>query len=146
MISFKQILEIVSKLSTYLQYKELDYCKANIMVEETINQLCEMRENNSFWEDIWKKTEELSKVSGITSNDNLVSKRKKSLPAKFKDFFTELQAEDNWQEVEHELKVRCFYPILDRILNELRNRFGNNTRMNFADMIKMYYFFKYKFI
>lgn len=126
MISFKEILGVLSKLSDYLQSRDLDYFQANALVEEVINQLSHMREDNNSWQNIWEKVEEMSKETGIATKENIVEKRKRSLPARFKEFFTELQAEDNWQEIENDLKVRCFFTALDRILSELRSRFSDN--------------------
>lgn len=126
-ICFKDILSIISSLSDYLQSKDMDYAHANILVEEVLQQLQLMRDQSSYWDAIWKRVEKLWTVTGDTSE--VVPKRKKQLPARFKMFFTEAVVENELDTSKQGLKIGVFFPILDKIITELQSRFSNNKKL-----------------
>ena len=126
-VCFKDILGIISSLSDYLQLKDMDYARANILVEETIQQLQLMRDQSSYWDTIWKRIEKLWTITGDTSE--AAPKRKKQLPARFNMFFTEVVVENEVDISKQGLKIGVFFTILDKIITELQARFSNNKKL-----------------
>ncbi|CAG9762647.1 unnamed protein product [Ceutorhynchus assimilis] len=79
-VSHNYIVSIISCLSDYLQSKEMDYARANTLVEEVLQQLQLMRDQSSYWDAIWERVDKLWTVTGDSSE--VVPKRKKQLPAR----------------------------------------------------------------
>ncbi|CAG9764413.1 unnamed protein product [Ceutorhynchus assimilis] len=118
---------IISSLSDYLQSNEMDYARANILVEEVVQQLQLMRDQSSYWDAIWERVDKLWTVTGDSSE--VVPKRKKQLPARFNMFFTEIAVENELDTSKQGLKIGVFLPILDKIITELQSRFSNNKKL-----------------
>ncbi|XP_050303834.1 zinc finger MYM-type protein 1-like [Anthonomus grandis grandis] len=108
-VCFKDVLNIISSLSDYLQSKDIDYARANILVEEILQQLQLMIVENSYWDAIWERVNILWSLTGASDSSEAIPKRKKQLPARFKMFFTELEAENELDTSKKGLKIGVFF-------------------------------------
>lgn len=106
--------------------KSLDFGTAHILIESIIHQLRESRNEEEFRK-LFEQIIKFANENGVDLHVT-VRPRKKAIPSRFKDCI--IDSTVGQREIigsEYEYRNRIFYPIIDSILIELKDRFSKSN-------------------
>ena len=125
LVMFDGILGCTKHLSDQLQSSSIDLLVASDLVLATKSMLNDYR-TTEYWRKVYKYSTDIASVHSITRQTE--PKRKRRLPSHLADSVsfesTGFRAEQCTSE---ELKITIFFPVLDKFLVELDNRFDDKN-------------------
>ena len=127
LIIFDRILTCTKSLSDSLQSMQIDLGKAADLVMATEGTLQEFR-TDSEWEKIFTYTKKVAELNSVEINATVQSRRQRQAPHRFEDgiVYQSTGTRDILSSSQH-YKVNVYFPVLDSVLMERRNRFSHNN-------------------
>lgn len=116
-------------VSDYLQKPDSDLGSSCLLVESLINYLMDLRNTPNKFEDLLKEVELCAQKNNIQlPNETVKETRFRKLPKQFSLYLTEVATAENRKISNYnDLKTMIFFPVLDRMINELNRRFSDNN-------------------
>ncbi|XP_026811042.1 zinc finger MYM-type protein 1-like [Rhopalosiphum maidis] len=115
----KKILLLTNILSKYLQSSSIIYSNVQSMAKETIQELCNMRCEESF-NNTWNEVDILRKQYNVSSP---ILPRKQKIPAKLGGGLKEVENTT----INKHYKINIYFAVLDNIINDMSERFEENN-------------------
>lgn len=119
------ILILVVKVSNILQKPEIDLLTAKLSVDSLATALSKLRNDEEAFEQAYVETVEIcncKKISIPAPRNRQISHRED----------TNYQNQTRFNTCKDEIRVTCYYPLLDRFIFSLKERFSHET-MNLID-------------
>jgi len=116
-------------VSDYLQKPDSDLGSSCLLVESLINYLMDLRNTPNKFEDLLKEVELYAQKNNIQlPNETVKETRFRKLPKQFSSYLTEVATAENRKISNYnDIKTMIFFPVLDRMVNELNRRFSDNN-------------------
>lgn len=115
----KNIMLLTNVLSKYLQSSSIIYSNVQSMAKETIQELCNMRCEESF-NNTWNEVDILRKQYNVSSP---ILPRKQKIPAKLGGGLKEVENTT----INKHYKINIYFAVLDNIINDMGERFEENN-------------------
>lgn len=121
---FEDLFRVTKFLSDHLQSPDLELASATDLVQSVITTLAEKRSEES-WNDIWDRALAQCTKAGIPAQQQRQDRRQAQQPRHLQDFVVDAQTGDRPpSETPDDLRKHCFYPVIDRLLSEMKRRFS----------------------
>ncbi|XP_050545939.1 uncharacterized protein LOC126908098 [Daktulosphaira vitifoliae] len=116
-------------VSDYLQLPESDLGISCIMVESLIDYLKQFRTVDKLFDLLLEKVVLFAEINNIPlPEENTYRRIFCKLPAKFVSYITELPISENREIMsKNDARTIIFFPVIDRMINELQRRFSDNN-------------------
>ncbi|KAK0146464.1 Zinc finger MYM-type protein 1 [Merluccius polli] len=121
LILFEDVFRTTKFMSDTLQSSNFDLLTADDLAQSVITAISEKRTDDK-WEEIRKQAGDLCVSAGIATVQR--EKRQTQIAKHLEDFIVEAPIERPGMGSMDDLKTQSFYPVLDRLLMELRRRFS----------------------
>lgn len=125
-IIFKDVFRTTKFLSDQLQVPNFDLVAADYLAQSVITALSEKRTDDK-WKEIRQQAESLCANTGIATQTPLSEKRQAQTARHLEGFVMEAPIERARIDNIDDLKMPSFYPVIDRLLMELKRRFSTET-------------------
>ena len=127
LIIFDRILTCTKSLSDSLQNSQIDLGKAADLVLATEGTLQDFRTDDE-WEKVFNYAKSVAGINNVEISATVQSRRQRQAPRRFEDgiICQSIGARDILSSSQH-YKVNVYFPVLDSILLELKNRFSHNN-------------------
>ncbi|KAL4119154.1 hypothetical protein QTP88_012001 [Uroleucon formosanum] len=125
----ERFLGEIKIVSDYLQKPDSDLSSSCLLVESLINYLMDLRNTPNKFEDLLKEVELCAQKNNIQlPNEKVKETRFRKLPKQFSSYLTEVATAENRKISNYnDIKTMIFFPVLDRMVNELNRRFSDNN-------------------
>lgn len=124
---FCETLHELQIVSDYLQKSDSDLSSSSSLVNALILHLNEYRNDIEKFSILIKEVNLTAKNSNIKNLETQKLVRTKKLPANLANYLTETISESRKIQNNDDLRLMIFYPVIDRIVNELNRRFKINS-------------------
>jgi len=121
------VLTFTKSLSDSLQSTQIDLSKAANLVAATESTLQDFRTDDE-WEKVFTYAKSVAEANSIDINNQVQSQRQRRTPRHFDDgiVYQSIGARDTLSTSQH-CKVAIYFPVLDSVLLEIRDRFSHNN-------------------
>ncbi|KAE9525825.1 hypothetical protein AGLY_014051 [Aphis glycines] len=123
MIFMKNIFDITTPLSNYLQSKSLDFIEAINLINTSIEQLTNKR-NDTEYDKLLSEAKQFSENNSLPSASFKENRRrnKKKMPG-------ESSGDEVLSSPENKCKCETYFKVLDQIINSIRTRFNESNEI-----------------
>ncbi len=121
LVILDEVFNTTKILSKYLQYIDLSICAARSKISAVQESLTEMRSDTEF-QKYWKEAIEISRKLELEPPH---LPRQRRVPSRLGGG----EIQPVYRNVEHYYQVASFYPLLDVIISQLKERFSENDMM-----------------
>lgn len=126
---FCEVLEILKKVSDYLQGQDTDIIKSMELISSTKQMMTDFRNDTNF-EKMYLQSIKCADDNGIEV-DQFPKKRIRKFPQKFKNLILLDNANFENKSVvdKSDYKIKIYFNVFDRIINEMDRRFTDNCEI-----------------
>uniref|UniRef100_A0A667WAX6 TTF-type domain-containing protein n=1 Tax=Myripristis murdjan TaxID=586833 RepID=A0A667WAX6_9TELE len=121
---FEDLFRSTKFMSDQLQSPSLELSSASELAQSVIDALSAKRGEES-WSEILARARDLCDKAGIQSRPH--ERRQAQPPQRLQDFVVEAQTERTPVTSSDDLRKLCFYPVIDRLLTEMKRWFSAKT-------------------
>ncbi len=126
LILFEDVFRTMKFMSDQLQSPNFDLVAADDLAQSVITAISEKRTEGK-WDAIRKQAEDLCVNTGIEIQSAQREKRQTQTAKNLEGFIVEAPIERPGTDSLDDLKTQSYYPVIDRLLMELRRRFSSET-------------------